>query len=168
MKKKKLLIPMALTAMISMTLPVFATQNITTQSSKNVVVSHNVGESYTVSIPADFTFSTEDQQTYTANKTVTATDVVIENGKKLNVKMTSKNYTDGKYFMKDKTNVSEIEYSILKGADEFENDTNVLSVESGNTSGEQELTFSTTSTNIESAKKSGEHTDTLTFTVSVD
>lgn len=169
MKNKKILISIiALFVMLTIAVPTFAA-TITTPGSQEVTVTYQVGVSYTVSIPADFTLTSEDQTNYTAEETVSATGVLIEAGKTLNVKMKSTNFADGEYKLKDSSGESKIKYTIKNGEQDFTNDTTVLTVEAGTTEeAETTLKFATTAEEIGKATKSGDHTDTLTFTVSVD
>lgn len=169
MKNKKIIITLIALIILSVTLPTFAA-TITTESSQEVTVTYQVGEGYTVSIPADISFSSTDQTNYTATGNVSATGVLIETDNTLNVKMTSANYENGAYTLQDSSGESKIVYTIKNGDQDFENDTNVLSVSAGadNLSAETTLNFATTSDEIAKATKSGAHTDTLTFTVSID
>lgn len=169
MKNKKILISIIIASvMLSLVLPVFAAE-ITAAGAQNVTVKHNVGEGYIVTIPADFTFEVNGTD-YTSTQVVKATDVLIEAGKTLNVKMSSANYKDADgYTLQDSSKESKIVYTIETNAQQaFTNEGTVLSVAAGTDEGSANLTFSTTEEEIAKATKSGDHTDILTFTVSVD
>lgn len=168
-KKKGFILATSLLA-LTVAFPVFATQTLTTATSQTTKVKYSVGETYTVSIPADFSLTSDGSGNFTAERKVAATGVLIENGKTLNVEMSSANYVSGgEYTLNYGTDeVSKIPYSIQKGDADFTNADKVLSITSGTEEDSQALTFSTTDAEIAEATKSGEHTDTLTFTVSVD
>lgn len=168
MKNKKLILPIAGLAIMSLAVPVFAADLNKDVTSGTTVVSYGVNSGYTVSIPSDvnFTSSTLEQQ-----GVVKASNVIIENGKTLKVKMSSANYTeeDGYTLNYGTGEVSKIKYTIKNDNADFVNASNVLEVAAGTTEeSSTTLTFSTTEANIGKATKSGAHTDTLTFTVSVE
>lgn len=163
MKNKKISIILSLILILGMTVPVFAaSQEITT--SGTTTVSYGVTEGYTVSIPANFEFTTT---TLEQTQTVSASNVLLEDGATLNVTMESANYTAEDGYTLNCETTSKIPYSIKKGDAAFENGSVVLSVQAGSTSGEDSLVFSTTTDNISKASLSGKHTDTLTFEVSL-
>jgi len=159
---KKLSILMAFMLIFTMAAPVFAAPLDKNTTTGSVTVTYEVAESYTVSIPASFDFTAESLSNIAE---VSASNVLIENGKELNVTMTSANYSDNKYTLNYEG--SKITYTVKQGETNFTNAGEVLSIASGTTSGSASLTFATTNDEIAKATKSGAHTDTLTFTVAV-
>ena len=175
MKKKILGILLASLAVTTM-LPVFAADNESTisqgdtEKSQEVIVSYNVGENYTVTIPANFSLALEENATPIS---VSASDVKVADGKRLKVTMTSTNGYDAGY--KVTYEDSDIGYWIKKGASQDNINTEVtgatvevLSVDSGTTSGATYLKFYTTAAEIAGATQAGAHEDTLTFTCGVE
>ena len=168
MKNKKLILPIAGLAIMSLAVPVFAADLNKDTTTGTTVVSYGVDSGYTVSIPSAVNFTSS---TLTQSGQVTASNVIIENGKTLKVKMTSANYTeeDGYTLNYGDGEVSKIKYTIKNGDVDFVNGASVLEVAAGTTAGgTSTLNFATTTEDIEAATKSGEHKDTLTFTVSVE
>ena len=168
MKNKKLILPIAGLAIMSLAVPVFAADLNKDVTSGTTVVSYGVNSGYTVSIPSAVNFTSS---TLTQSGQVTASNVIIENGKTLKVKMTSANYTeeDGYTLNYGDGEVSKIKYTIKNGDVDFVNGASVLEVAAGTTAGgTSTLNFATTTEDIEAATKSGEHKDTLTFNVSVE
>ena len=140
--------------------PAFADTGFSSNDS-DTKVTYTVSEGYTVTVPADVTFASE---SLSQTKAVSASNVIIANGKKLVVKVASTNSYALKYG--DGT-ASSIAYTVtpaggsaLSGAEAQE----VLSIAAGTTSGSKDLTFAT---NASGFTKAGDHTDTLTFTCSV-
>lgn len=174
MKKRFLGILMASLVVTTM-LPVFAADEFKinqgdTNKSQEVIVSYNIGENYTVTIPANFSLALEEKATPIS---VSASDVKIADGKTLKVTMQSANgYDDGyKVTYED----SEIGYWIKKGASQDSINTEVtgatvevLAVTSGTTFGETYLKFYTKDGEIAGATQAGAHEDTLTFTCGVE
>jgi hypothetical protein len=192
MKKKVITMALALTLALSMTGTAFAageegdetsTTNSVTWGSTDSIdnntktgqteIDYTVNQSYTVNIPSDVSLNL-DGNDYKGSGKVKATDVRIEDGKILKVTMKSTNAGEAtgsdSYKLKYGTSTaSEIAYSIKKGEDNLSNGGEVVSVSSGTVeSGEVTLNFAATSTQVAEATKAGKHTDTLTFTVSVE
>jgi hypothetical protein len=163
MKKKVITMALALTLALSMTGTAFAAGDLTsTNKTKDVTVDYEVEESYTVTLPADVTVTTEG-----VSGTVSASDVRIADGNTLKVTVDSENYdsTNSSYVLSNSG--SYVKYTINDGSNNLGKGGEVLAVTSGTTKGSKELTFSTTEDNIKAATKSGQHTDTLKFTVYV-
>ncbi|MBQ4134513.1 MAG: hypothetical protein IJD66_03275 [Methanocorpusculum sp.] len=165
--KKVLMILICLAVVFAMAGTVSGGNGINGLNSGNTEINYNVDESYIVTIPVAVTFEGE---YLTHADSVSATQVLIGNGKKLTVSMESNNgYVEGSFSLNYGSNpVSKIPYVIeLDGNPVTENPRIVLTVLAGDTEGLSPLTFSTTEKNIKEATKSGIHIDTLTFTCSV-
>lgn len=174
--KKKISGILMVSLLVATMLPVFAATGESTinqgdtNKSQEVIVSYNIGENYTVTIPANFSLALEENATPIS---VSASDVKIADGKTLKVTMTSANgYNDGyKVTYED----SDIGYWIKKGTSQDSINTevtgatvDVLAVTSGTTSGATYLKFYTTDQEIAGATQAGAHEDTLTFTCGVE
>ena len=165
MKKESIIAAIAATALcFALAGPAFAADLNKDTTSGTTTVTYTVSDSYTVSIPADVAFASD---SLSKAGTVSASNVILVDGKTLTVKVASANG----YALKCGTGTaSSIAYTLtpaggsaLSGTDA----TTVLTVAAGTTSGSTNLTFATTAQNIASATKAGDHTDTLTFTCSV-
>jgi hypothetical protein len=177
MKSRILATALALALAMGTTCTVFAAadtstinQNSASQES-TVTVTYTVADSYEVTIPADVTLTSDGS--YQGTGEVKAENVLIEDGKVLNVKLTSANAgeaTDATgYVLKDKSGASSIAYEIKKGDAAVANGSVVLAVSAGTTVEQTaSLTFATSEDKVSAVTKSGAHTDTLTFKVSVD
>lgn len=151
----------------------------------NTIVMYDVADSYIIIVPADVTI-TISSGLVSMNNQVNATSVLINNGKTLQVNLTSGNYwKDGIYNLT--YHDSKIPYYINKttsgnvGPTLVENTSVILSVPAGHphpilkafetgtaSIGDYvNLTFQTTENFISYATKSGLHQDTLTFQCAV-
>ena len=121
-------------------------------------VKYTITETYTVTVPADITFASDN---LSDAKAVNASDVVIANDKKLSIKVSSANGYALKY------EGSHVGYTVTPtgGTALSSTNTEVLSVAAGTTSGQVTLNFATDGAGF---TKAGDHTDTLTFSCSVD
>ena len=175
MKKKISGILLAILTITSM-IPVFAATSESTikkddtVKSQEVIVSYDVGENYTVTIPANFGLALENEATPIL---VSASNVKIAAGNKLKVTMASTNGYDSGYKVTYKD--SDIGYWIKKGASQDNINTEVtgatvevLSVDSGITTDATYLKFYTTTDEIAGATQAGAHEDTLTFTCGIE
>ena len=120
-------------------------------------VSYNVDPSYTVSIPASVTLGDAD---VTAD--VTASDVILESGKKIKVELTSASNTASGSTFNAKNGDSTVTYTITGDKAIAVGDT----VATFTANGSKTLTFS--AADKTAATVAGAHTETLTFTVSVE
>lgn len=154
--KKFIALMLALALTLSLGVVAFADNGFSGNSSLEASI--NTAESYVVTIPANQTVG-ETAKT----GTVAASNVLLQNGKKLVVTMASANGYKMAY------EGSEIPYTVKVGATTFSGTAaqNVLVVSAGATSGSATLSFATTSAAIAAATKAGNHTDTLTFACSV-
>ena len=87
--KKIIAIVLAIVMMAAISVPAFAAEQVSTfekGETGSMTVSYGIDESYTIGIPADIDFRTQD--TFT-NQEVTASDVIIAAGKTLTVSVTS-------------------------------------------------------------------------------
>jgi hypothetical protein len=131
-----------------------------------MTLSYSVSQSYTVKIPANVKFT---QNSLSSSGTVSATGVTIPSGKTLNVSVESANgLTDDAQAYKLVNGSSVIPYTIKIGEDLVDLSKPVLSVTAGNTTGSTSLSFATTADDVAKATLSGDHSDTLTFSVSVN
>lgn len=157
---KKLKVFMAVALMFTMVAPVFASNLTQDVTSGTMNVSYGVNGVYTISIPDTLNFGTD----LTKTAEVEVSNVLIEHGKSLKLEMTSAN----EYNLKNQN--SAIAYTVKSGETTFSaTNKEVISVEAGNpdTTTNAELTFATTEEAIAAATLSGQHTDTLTFTASI-
>ena len=120
-------------------------------------VSYDVQPSYTVAIPASVTLSDAD---VTAD--VTASDVILESGKKIKVELTSASNTASGSTFNAKNGDSTVTYTITGDEAIAVGDT----VATFTANGSKTLTFS--AADKSAATVAGSHTETLTFTVSVE
>lgn len=156
--KKLLTLVLAVLMLCSVSVTAFAADLDKGNNVGSMTVSYGVDEGYVVTIPADVTVSTDGVET-----TLSASNVLLPDGKTLNVSVASANgfkleYADSK-----------IPYTVSVGNTEQTNVTfTALSITSGTTSGSVKLTFKTTNADIAGATKAGNHTDTLTFTCGVN
>ena len=161
--KKLLAAVMALT-MVSAIAPMsaFADTEIKRDSSRqsgDMTATYDVQAKYCVTIPAGVTLDSENS--VTAN--FTASDVVLESGQKIQVKLTDASNTESgsSFSAKNDQGDSTATYTISKG----ETAVSVGDVVAEFTeNGEQSLTFS----KAEGATYAGRHTETLTFGISVE
>ena len=115
--KKKISGILMVSLLVATMLPVFAATGESTinqgdtNKSQEVIVSYDVGENYTVTIPANFGLALENEATPIL---VSASNVKIAAGNKLKVTMTSTNGYDSGYKVTYKD--SDIGYWIKKGA----------------------------------------------------
>jgi len=134
---------------------------ITGAGVSSTIVSYDVDAKYTVTIPAGVTLSNSEA----VPKNIEASNVILESGKKITVKLTGASNTESGASFSAKTTKgdSTATYTIGKG--------NAVSgvsigdvVAEFNTNGSQALTFS----NADGATYAGTHTETLTFGISVE
>ncbi|MCH5250073.1 MAG: hypothetical protein J1E98_09070 [Lachnospiraceae bacterium] len=148
---------------INMSIISLAAEDITQDSqeqSGETNVNYNIGLTYTVTIPASVTFTDSEKL---VERGLQASNVFINEGTSLNVKISSRND------FKMKCGDGYIDYSILYNSNEATEGNNytILTVGNGDTAGWVILRF-TTELDKKHAKYAGNYTDTLTFTVSVD
>ena len=118
-------------------------------------VTYKVQPTYTVSIPAAVTLSDAD---VTAD--ITASDVVIENGSQITVKLTAASNTASGSTFNAKNGDSTVTYTITGDEAIAVGDT----VATFTADGSKTLTFSAADKSATTI--AGEHTETLTFTIS--
>ena len=126
-----------------------------TAFAETTTVTYDVDPSYTVSIPAAVTLSDAD---VTAD--ITASDVVIENGSQITVKLTAASNTVSGSTFNAKNGDSTVAYTITADSAVAVGDT----VATFTADGSKTLTFS--AADKSAATTAGEHTETLTFTIS--
>ena len=126
-------------------------------------LTYTVGSSYTVTIPEGITLA---ENIGTAESQVSATGVLLNEGKTLYVKISNAaNKIEGKDFRLFTGDSTYLDYTIQKK----DNDTNlkisdtVLEIPAGSTSGSIALDIAAATATI-----AGTYTDTLTFAVSVE
>lgn len=126
----------------------------------SVSVNYNGSFSYTVTIPASVTFTKDETE---IERSLSASDVVLDEGMKLNVLVDSRNgfkMVNSKGYIEYKMSVNGHDYPASGGVP-------LLTVEAGNKSGWAILTFSTEFSG-EFTGYTGNYSDTLTFTVQVE
>lgn len=131
--------------------------SVTAFAADTTTVTYEVQPTYTVSIPASVTLSDAD---VTAD--VTASDVILESGKKIKVKLTSASNTASGSTFNAKNGDSTVTYTITGDEAIAVGDT----VATFTANGSKTLTFS--AADKSAATVAGSHTETLTFTVSVE
>ena len=120
-------------------------------------VSYNVDPSYTVSIPAAVTLGDS-----AVEADITASDVIMEDGKQILVELTSASNTASGSTFNAKNGDSAVTYTITGDEAIAVGDT----VATFTANGSKTLTFS--AADKSAATVAGSHTETLTFTVSVE
>lgn len=161
---KKVLLISVLSLMLSSSLPIFAANQEIDQDETGpveTVVTYGVDSGYTVMIPADFTLT----GTNAVEQTVSAKDVCIPSGTKLQVSMESDNYSSPNWNLVDEDDSSnKIAYTISGSNGDIASGSVVLEVTAGTTDGgSEELSFKINSP----ATKAGTYKDTLSFTIEV-
>ena len=128
--------------------------------SSNITVSYNAGATYTVTIPASVTFSDNEKQ---IQRSLAVSDLVLNEGSSLHVKLTSLNDFKMVY------GAGYIDYYLMINTQDFSksDDDTILTVPAGQNSGWVILDFMT---NLykDHIIYTGNYTDTLTFTVVID
>lgn len=130
-------------------------------------VTLDVTETYTVQIP-DTTRALGAKNSKVDAGTITASNVLLNTSKELNVKVTSEN----NWFVKSTEASAQVAYELYYGSEVYSSlestattDTAVLTVASGTTTGTANLAVALTG---DPTKAASDYADTLTFTVSVD
>ena len=137
-----------------------APQN-TQEKSANTNIDYSMEETYTVTFPASVTFT--DTET-SIDRGLLVSDVVLREGRSLNVNVTSLN----DFQMKNGEGFIAYRLIVNNNYDKPVNhNSNVLTVVAGEKSGWAVLTF-TTELDKSDAPYAGRYSDTLTFTVSID
>ena len=129
--------------------------SVTAFAADTTTVTYEVQPTYTVSIPAAVTLSDAD---VTAD--ITASDVVIENGSQITVKLTAASNTASGSTFNAKNGDSTVTYTITGDEAIAVGDT----VATFTADGSKTLTFSAADKSATTI--AGEHTETLTFTIS--
>lgn len=159
---------LATSMLLAMSTTAFAAgTNISTDGGTGeTVISYGMDQSFVVTIPADFII---DGQTNKATAKVSASNVMIGDGKVLEVTITGDDYTD-KWELIDKVEANnKLEYTIgtTDGGNDIISGSVVLAVDAGdayNKTVEEVMHFEV----IGTLSKAGEYDDTLTFTVDVN
>lgn len=168
---KKLFLLGALVSIVASSTMVFATDYNQMNKSGTTEITYGINEGYYLEIPANL-----DLTTTASEKKLAVTEVRLAAGKKLTVEMESENFgkVEANRYQVVYDNTSCITYTVKKGAagavntEVTENNHELINIDAGETDAEIYLTFTTTDEEIEEATKAGTHTDTLTFTVSVE
>lgn len=130
------------------------------EKSGNITVGYDAGVSYTVTIPANVTFTDTEKS---VERGLQVSNVVLDEGSALSINITSLNnfrMVNGEGY---------IEYSLLANNNETPKDNSytILTVLAGERSGWVILDF-ITELNKDHVVYAGNYTDTLTFTVTVN
>ena len=125
-----------------------------------IIVSAATDPTYTITIPAEVDLKS------TAPVNITAEDVTLGEGQKIIVTLDSASNTDSgsEFSAKTENGKSEVKYKINDGAIGLDDSNKTVAEFTGN--GERELNFAVTDES--GIKYAGAHTETLTFTVSVE
>lgn len=164
---KKILSSAVTGVMIFELLPIHSFAADITQDSTNkgweINVNYDMSTEYTVTIPASVNFTDSER---TIDRPLQANDVRIDDGKALNITISSQNGFKMKH---TKNSGSGIDYHLMinNAIIPDENNYNVLTVNAGEGSGSAILSF-VTELNKDNAFYTGNYTDTITFTVSID
>lgn len=168
---KKILLLGALISIVASTTMVFAAENYNQlNKSGTTEITYGINEGYYLEIPANL-----DLTTIASEKKLAVTEVRLAAGKNLTIEMESDNF--GKVvanrYQVVYDDTSCITYTVKKGdagavnTEVTNNNHKLIDIDAGETGAEIYLTFTTTDEEIEDATKAGTHTDTLTFTVTV-
>lgn len=164
---KKLLSAAVIGVMTLELLPIHSFAANITQDSANksgeINVNYDMDTEYTVTIPASVNFTDSER---TIDRPLQANDVRIDDGKALNITISSMNGFKMKH---TKNSGSGIDYHLMINNTTISdgNNYNVLTVNAGEGSGRAILSF-VTELNKDNAFYTGNYTDTITFKVSVD
>lgn len=132
-----------------------------TNTTGSIDITYSLGQSYTITIPETFSFTAQNTD---VQKTVSASDVLINNETKLQVVISGANCADDKWYLEDVTDEdNDVEYTIKKDGVALRDGDTVLEVTSGTQTSSQELVFNLN----EGITKAGTYKDTLTFTSSI-
>ena len=163
---KKLFLALAMTMMLGSVATVFATELNATTKSGTTDINYSLGDKYIITIPQAFNLKEPNDP---VSQTVSASEVYIANGTKLQVVITGANCTETGWFIEDITDdTNKFEYKVSNGdmVDDnlLKNGDTVLEVLAGNTEGgSSTLKFDLKETVV----KAGTYKDTLTFTSSI-
>lgn len=164
---KKILSTAMIGVMALELLPIHSFAADITQNSANksgeINVNYDMDTEYTVTIPASVNFTDSER---TIDRPLHANSVRIDDGKSLNITISSSNGFTMKH---TKNSGSGIDYHLMinHAAIPNANNYNVLTVNAGEGSGSAILSF-VTDLNKDNAFYTGIYTDTITFKVSVD
>ena len=163
---KKLFFVLAMTMMVGSVATAFATELNNTTKSGTTDINYSLGDKYIITIPQAFDLREPNDP---VSQTVSASEVYIANGTKLQVVVSGANCHDDAWFIRDITDTpNEFEYKVSSGdmLDEnlLKDEAVVLEVNAGNTEGgSSTLKFDLKNTVV----KAGTYKDTLTFTSSI-
>lgn len=131
-------------------------------ASGNVTLTYAQDESYKVTIPADFTLTTDSKE-----QQITAMDVYIPSEKTLKVTVSSENYNDNNWYVKNSNleKSDKVKYTIKKGEKNVGDGEEVLTCAAD---ADSHGTTETLALEGDKAKYADTYTDTLTFTVTVE
>ncbi len=140
-----------------------ASDSVITQSSQEksgtINIGYDLGVTYTVTIPASVTFTDTEK---TVERSLLASDVFINEGNTLSVKVSSLN----DFKMKNGDGYIDYDLKVNQNPVTDQNDFNILTVKAGDNTGWAILNFET-DLRKDNAVFAGNYTDMLTFTVSV-
>ena len=156
--KKMIVMSLVMMMTLAMAVPAMAAEDQT----KGMTVTYGVSDGFEMTIPADLEFTKSD---LSFNKNVVISNAILAGGQALTVTVESENG----YNMVYDTD-SKIAYTVTPdGGSAFSGSDAqiVLTVNAGTTDASKALTFATTANAIDGATKAGTHTDTLTFTATV-
>lgn len=171
--KKKLFLGLALSALMTTMVPVFAAGDELNKDVREgeTIVSYEVAQGFTITIPADLELTTEAN---TTAQLLEAKDVRLTTNETLTVTMKSDEY-DATDKYRVRFDNSFIKYEVKSGTAEdavntaiTENEKVLLTLASGTTGDKLYLKFFTDEEKIKEATQSGVHTDTLTFTCEIN
>lgn len=161
--KKLLLLVMSLVLLMAMMIPVFAADIITDGGEQSTLVKYGVSDGFTVTIPAELTLQKDAEVT----QTISATNVFLEYGQKLEVTVESDNNDGTNWYLKHLKDTSKkLPYTIgntTKGNEVTKINDTVLTVEAGDLEESSILYFNL----IGEPDLAGNYQDTLKFTVTV-
>jgi len=154
---------LCLVMLLGLYIPVSADE-LNDTGSKNVTVSYGMGESFMVTIPANFAIDSSAKAT--AN--ISASNIMIGSNKSLKVYISGHDYDDSWQLIDETEPLNTLTYTIgsTEGGNDIVNNSIVLSVAAGeayNSTVIETLYF----TVVDDLTKSGTYSDVLTFTVDV-
>ena len=173
--KKILSLVLAIVFMFALAIPAFAEtiSDFAQTGGGTVTATYTVTGHYTITIPADFTLAKQTETSATASQTVTVQNVLIPSGKTLTVTLSAASFAEGKFYLVNSTN-SKIPYTISNTEDIKEatnittNNATIITVAAGSLETDGYNAVLAFDADISKAIYMGAHTDTLTFTSSVN
>ena len=137
----------------------------TADTTDTVTVSYEVDQTYSWSAPEDIEFASFDDDSQTG--TVTISNAVIKEGSKVQITVSSENYSNGWKMVRSDDDSIVLGYDMKISDVTVDNEGVVLECEPSDTVGEMAEATATLSFAINDANKAGSFEDTLTFAATI-